>query len=527
MDDQNKSREQLIAELRQLRAERAQFAHLEAIPDQVFRVGPDLSLIGYFQGKGTVPMVPPEQFLGRHLLEVFPSALGQQLRATVEAAARTGDLQAVEYVLDIDGKPESYEARCVPASQGEVLCVVREITDRKRTEEDLRTSQQLLADSQRIAQIGSWRYDFATGTIMFTDEQYRIFGYSPCEVMPTFEMFLEHVFPDDREHAKGKILHSASTGETYQYEHRIVRRDGEVRMVHCTGQVMFDEAGRPIAMIGATQDVTERKALEEALRAQNEQLMELDRLKSSFVNSVSHELRTPLTSIMGYAEFLEDEVAGSLSPDQLAFVTQIQRGALRLGNLVDDLLDFARLQSGAFKLQIREVDLPRKLAEALDALYPQAQDARVELSLDLVEEFPHLQGDPERIGQVLTNLIGNAIKFTPPGGRVVVSARVSDDAVRVEVRDTGIGISPRHQAKLFSKFYQIDPSTTREKGGAGLGLSITKALVEAHGGQIGMTSVLGEGSCFWFALPLDPPSSPPRLFCQNLKVRAPSPTYRE
>ncbi len=527
MDDQNKSREQLIAELRHLRAERAQFAHLDAIPDQVFRVGADLTLIGYFQGKGTAPMLPPEQFLGRHLLEIFPNALGQQLRETVEAAARTGELQAVEYALDIDGRLEYYEARCVPGSQGEVLCVIREITERKRTLEDFRTSQQLLADSQRIAQIGSWRYEFASGALMFTDQQYRIFGYAPCEITPSFEFFLAHVLPEDHERVKDKLLHAATTGETYQYEHRIVRRDGEVRMVHCTGQVMFDEASRPLAMIGATQDVTERKVLEEALRAQNEQLLELDRLKSGFVNSVSHELRTPLTSIMGYAEFLEDEVAGSLNPDQKAFVTQIQRGAARLGSLVDDLLDFARLQSGAFKLQIRDVELPRKLTDALDALYPLAQDAMVELRLDLRHDLPTLLGDPDRIGQVLTNLIGNAIKFTPPGGHVTVAACASDDAVRVEVRDTGIGISPQHQTKLFSKFYQIDPSTTREKGGAGLGLSISKALVEAHGGQIGMSSVLGEGSCFWFVLPLTPPLPQSQLFCQELKAFSPSLAYQD
>jgi PAS domain S-box-containing protein len=524
MDDQLKSREQLIAELDQLRAERDTLDHLEAVPDQIFRLAPDFTLIGYLGGKGATPMIPPEQFLGRHLLDVFPDALGRQFLATLEAARQTEAIQSLEYQLELDGQVQDFEVRAVLASQGEVLAFVRDITERKRTEESLRTSQQLLADSQRIAHIGSWRWEFRTGAIMWTDEQFRIFGYAPCEIMPTPRAFLDHVPPGEREGVKVKLLSSAKSGEPYGCEHRIVRRDGEVRVVLCTAQALRDSTGIPYAMVGTTQDITERKALEEALRAQNDQLLELDRLKSSFVNSVTHELRTPLTSIMGYAEFLEDEVAGALNPDQHAFVTQIQRGAGRLGNLVDDLLDFARLQSGAFKLLIREVDLAEKLAETLDALYPQAQEAQVALGHELCADLPAFRGDPERIGQVLTNLIGNAIKFTPPGGHVDVAASVSDGAIRVEVRDTGIGISPQHQAKLFQKFFQIDPSTTREKGGAGLGLSISKALVEAHGGQIGVTSVLGEGSCFWFSLPIEVP------FCTSdhfHKARSSAPSRRD
>jgi PAS domain S-box len=509
MDDHLKSREQLLTELRQLRAEREQLNHLEAVPDQIFRLCPSGTLIGYLGGGGASPLLPPEQFLGRHVLDVIPHPLAQNLLAIVDAARETGELQTLEYRLDTRGLDEEYyEARCIPGSHGEVLCFVREITERRRTEENLRTSQQLLTDSQRIAHIGSWRLDFDSVTLMWTDEQYRIFGYEPCEITPTPEVFLAHVPVDERETVEADLFRIATSLEPAHCEHGLIRKDGALRQVLCTAHVELDAEGRPLAMVGTTQDITERKALEEALRTQNEQLMELDRLKSNFVNAVSHELRTPLTSIMGYGEFLEDEVAGPLNPDQHAFVNQIQRATGRLGNLVNDLLDFARLQSGAFKLKIREVDLRGKLAEVLGALYPQAQEAQVSLDFEASEAVPRFQGDPERIGQVLTNLIGNAIKFTPPGGRVDVSASVSAEGVRVEVRDTGIGIAPRHQRKLFTKFFQIDPSTTREKGGTGLGLSISKALVEAHGGRIGMESRPGEGSTFWFQLPIVPPVSP-------------------
>ena len=162
MDDHAKSREQLIQEVRHLRAERDQLYHLEAVPDQIFRLRSDGTHIGYHAAKGAIPLVPPEQFIGRTLLDVLPSPLGQRLKETLDLALGTGEVQSVEYQLTLQDNLHHYEARYLPVGQGEVLCFVRDITERMQTEENLRTSQQLLADSQRIAHIGSWRWEWST-----------------------------------------------------------------------------------------------------------------------------------------------------------------------------------------------------------------------------------------------------------------------------------------------------------------------------------------------------------------------------
>lgn len=249
----------------------------------------------------------------------------------------------------------------------------------------------------------------------------------------------------------------------------------------------------------------------EELKRANEHLLELDRLKSGFVSAVSHELRTPLTSIRGFAEFLEDEVGGELTKDQTYFVQQIQMGTQRLQHIVDDLLDFARLEAGTFRLQWHEFDLAAKVREAIASLEPQARSARLALAIGVAPPEAIVSGDPDRIGQVLINLVNNAIKFTPPGGVITVRVSAVPEAWRVEVEDTGIGILHEHLPRLFDKFYQVDPSSTRQYGGAGLGLSICKSLIEAHGSTLMVASTLGDGSRFWFELSSTPVLEPGRM----------------
>ncbi len=237
-------------------------------------------------------------------------------------------------------------------------------------------------------------------------------------------------------------------------------------------------------------------------RQQLARLKELDLIKLNFLNAASHELRTPLSSIKGYAEFLEDDLGGSLTEAQRSYVTEIQDGAERLRRIVDDMLDFGRLEAGTFSISCQESDVRPLLESAVRSLLPQAKEAEVTLSCKLPAAPVACTIDPKRVEQVLLNLLGNAIKFTRPGGTVTVRVAAKRDQVRVEVRDTGIGIAPDHLARIFEKFFQADPSMTRERGGAGLGLAISKAIVEKHGGKIGVRSTVEQGSTFWFTLPV-------------------------
>lgn len=393
-------------------------------------------------------------------------------------------------VRDAEGLPRFY------------VGMIEDITERKRAEEALKRSNALLT-SQQVA---------ALDGIMLVDEQHRVISYNLrfCEIWHLHDNNVEH--QDDRD-LMGSVLQDLEDPVAfkerveYLYQHPLEASRDEVRFKD--GRV-FDrysaparsEDGRLYGRIWYFRDMTDRKRLEEELKAQNEELKELDRLKSSFVDSVSHELRTPLTSIKGYAEFLEDEIAGSLSADQHGFVAQIVAGASRLERLVDDLLDFARMEAGTFKLAVRDFDLRQMLVRVVESFRPQAMERMLTIETSVPPDSVRVSADPGRIEQVIMNLMSNALKFNSPNGHVIVRLVASGAAVRVEIQDTGQGVAPDKLPRLFERFYQVDPSMTRAAGGAGLGLSISRALIEAHGGRIGVESALGEGSRFWFELPI-------------------------
>ncbi|MGD8622892.1 MAG: response regulator [Anaerolineae bacterium] len=230
---------------------------------------------------------------------------------------------------------------------------------------------------------------------------------------------------------------------------------------------------------------------------------EIDRMKSDFVSIVSHELRTPLTSIKGYLDLLLIGASGQINKQQASFLEIAKGNAERLHSMVSDLLDISRIESGKVELDVQVVEIPEVVQQAVALVQPEFDERNLDLAVDMPPDLPEIFGDPGRVSQILLNLLSNAYKYTPDGG-ATVRVRVDGDVLRIDVIDTGLGISKADQEKLFTRFFRAEDTNVRQQTGTGLGLNITQSLVEMHGGEIYVESELGEGSTFGFTLPLPP-----------------------
>ncbi|MDB5096536.1 MAG: multi-sensor hybrid histidine kinase [Cyanobacteria bacterium RYN_339] len=284
-----------------------------------------------------------------------------------------------------------------------------------------------------------------------------------------------------------------TTGRAAETEETVVGEDGDTRR-YLVLKFPIQEAAGGQLLGGIGIDITERQRLVEALQA-------ADHYKDEFLAVVSHELRTPLNFIMGFTSLLADEVQGPVNAGQLEALEKILMGTDRMLRLVDELLDFARLQTGKFRLDPIATDLNDVVREVVTAMAPAAAHKGIRLVTD-VQVPGRLMLDGPRLGQVLFNLVDNAIKFTPAQGAITLRAWMQADVLHLEVSDTGRGIAVENLARIFRRFEQVDMSNTRAANGVGLGLSIVKALVEAHGGQLEVKSDVGRGATFRIALPV-------------------------
>ena len=392
-------------------------------------------------------------------------------------------------------------AVCTESERGQSRRLVGSLTDvheQRTAKESLQQVSRLLAESQALGRVGGWELDLQTDTLYWTAETYRIHEASPNSFVPTIDAAIAFFVPAAQIEVRAALEDAVARGRAFSLDLEMLTARGRRIWVRATGGAVF-VAGQAVRVLGAFQNITEQRRFDEELVRAKESAESANESKSAFLAAMSHEIRTPMHTVLGYTDMLRDSI---LSDEQRECVDIISSSGNSLLRLIDDILDFSKVEAGKMMLERLSFDLHEVVLKVARMMQPQAQPKGLAVGVDAVGDGPFKAfADPQRVHQVLVNLAGNAVKFTSQGS-VTLAVAVLDGRVRVEVKDTGIGIAAEALNKLFEDFVQVDSSTQREYGGTGLGLAISKQLVEAMGGTIGVSSEAGVGSIFWFELPV-------------------------
>jgi two-component system sensor histidine kinase/response regulator len=388
-----------------------------------------------------------------------------------------------------------------PQSDGSICWdgFVEDIGRRKQAEVRLRESEQRYAALAATIPVGAFRAT-SIGEVIWVNQRCQEIAGVPIGQLLGYA-WDQCLHPDDRERVRAWWNQTLNARTPNYMECRFVRPHGEVRWVYMQAEREFDESNQVSGYVGSITDITRRKATESLLEAARLAAEAANRAKGDFLATMSHEIRTPMNAIIGLTGLLLDS---DLDERQRDFCETIQQSGDHLLTLISDILDYSKIEAGRMELEQIHFEPRRVMEEVLDLISAAATTKELELVLWVEPGTPAtVCGDPGRLRQIALNLVSNAIKFTPSGG--VIELRVlpqEAERIRFEVRDCGIGMSGEQQSKLFQPFCQGDSSTTRKSGGTGLGLSICKRLVELMGGSIDCSSAPGDGSTFWFTVPL-------------------------
>ena len=357
-------------------------------------------------------------------------------------------------------------------------------------------------------------FDLDTAKATWSAELFRIYGLDPQQGVPTFSELLQLYPPNDRELIRSAYDRLLSDGTSYNLDISLISRKGTMRYLNSIGRAVKDDTGKVIKLYGAVMDITERKQIEAELIRKNRALEEAisvaqaadsaNQAKSDFLANMSHEIRTPMNAILSVAQLLD---VTELNEEQQDLIRILKSNGSKLLTLIDDILDLSKIEARELKLNSQDFTLESLVENLANSFLPQAQQRSLKLTFNLDPSLPNcFRGDDFRLQQVLSNLISNALKFTTQGQikvnitpeSSIAPKNPSSIAIYFGVEDTGIGIPEPQQNKLFQPFTQADNSTTRQYGGTGLGLTISRRIVELMGGTIGVNSVVDRGSTFWF-----------------------------
>jgi PAS domain S-box-containing protein len=385
------------------------------------------------------------------------------------------------------------------------IVTYKDITAFKNAEARLREAMGNLERAQQLAHVGGHIWDLRTGTLTWSAETYRIFGVDPDAFVPTPESIIKLVIPEDRPRLQVRrkaIMRGKCPPAT---EFSVRRPDGEVRRIYSEAEIVFDDTGKPVRWISVHQDITERCRIESSLREAKDAAEAANLAKSQFLANMSHELRTPLNAIVGFSQALELGISGPLLPKQQGYVRLIRQSGDHLHSVINDILDLAKVDAGKFELH-EEVGVdPLQILEACGALVAaRAKEGGLALSAETGPDLPLVVVDSTRFKQILLNLVSNAVKFTEPGGEVVLAARETNEGgIAFEVRDTGPGMTADEIKIALEPFGQVDARLARRHEGTGLGLPLARRLAELHNGSLRINSTKGSGTTVTVTLPAE------------------------
>ena len=380
--------------------------------------------------------------------------------------------------------------------------VVRDVDDRERAYHDLHASEEryrLLADNSTDI-IG--RLDLSGRQIYVSPACLPIMGYTPDELVGTQARDLVH--PDDKDLLEQAFAGLRAGGQTASAICRARRKDGAYLWLHLVMQYLRDGAtGEPEEIVTTSRDFSQQKAIEERLEAARAEAERANQARTAFFSNMSHELRTPLNAIIGYSEMMRGGTLGPLgNPKYKEFAAQIEAGGHLLLNLINDILDYAKVEAGELVLHEEPLDLAAEFRAAAGIIEAKALTGKVALKIEAASDVPYLRADPIRLKQILLNLLSNAIKFTAPGGEVTLSSAMGvDGSFVITVADNGCGIEDEDLPKVFEAFWQADNARNRKADGTGLGLPLVRRLAEMHDGEIAITSQVGVGTKTVVTLP--------------------------
>jgi PAS domain S-box-containing protein len=376
-----------------------------------------------------------------------------------------------------------------------IFGILQDISDRKRTEADMRLAHQSLANAQRIAHVGNWSREIDSGRVHWSDETFRIFGYEPRSFEPSLERMLEAVHPADRRKLGTVIEGCIRDQSSYVSDHRICRPDGSIRHVRELGETSLDSDGKWRSIEGVVLDITEIKARELALNEARLRAETADRAKTEFLGNMSHELRTPLNAVIGFADVLSQQLFGPIPDTYRDSIGAISQSGRHLLEIINDLLEMSRIESGERRLLEQPFDPLPAIISCCRQVETQARQEGISLTIDDTGQVPVLTGEERAFKQVLNNLLSNALKFTPRGGSVAITIASDLTAgLMIAVTDTGRGIEAALLPQLGKPFAQGESTLSRRYGGIGLGLAISRRLMEMHGGKLEIASTPGNGT---------------------------------